>query len=103
MTTAPCCARRCRYADKPDPARFVDRSTAVEDKAWNRPSHAASAVREATHMLTIRRFFSNAWLAATPLVILFAIVAAFATIGLASEIIARVAGTQTSENFIANV
>lgn len=54
-------------------------------------------------MPTIRRFISNAWLAATPLVILFAIVAAFATIGLASEIIARVAGTQASENFVANV
>lgn len=54
-------------------------------------------------MPTIRRFVSNAWLAAAPLAILLAIVAAFVTIGLATAIIARVAGTETSENFFANV
>lgn len=56
-----------------------------------------------TTMLTIRRFISNSSLAATPLVILFAIVGLFALIGLASWIISAIAGPQAADNFVANV
>jgi hypothetical protein len=62
-----------------------------------------TAIRESIQMATLRRFISNAWLAAPPLVILLAIVAAFVTIGLLSAIITRVAGAQASDNFVANV
>lgn len=54
-------------------------------------------------MLAIRRLISNAWLAAPPLVILLALIGAFALLGVASAIIARVAGTQASDNFVADV
>ncbi|MGV7217183.1 hypothetical protein [Bradyrhizobium sp. UFLA05-112] len=54
-------------------------------------------------MPTIRRFVSNLWLAATPLVILFAIVGLFALIGTASRIVSTVAGPQVSDDFVANV
>ncbi|MBR0715969.1 hypothetical protein [Bradyrhizobium liaoningense] len=52
--------------------------------------------------MTVRRLISNAWLAAPPLVILLATIAAFALIGIASVIIARIAGTQASGNFVAD-
>ncbi len=45
----------------------------------------------------------SAWLAAPPLIILLAIVAAFVIIGLASEFITRLAGAQASDNFVADV
>lgn len=54
-------------------------------------------------MPAIRRLISNAWLAATPLVVLLAIAGGFAVIGVASAIIARIAGTQWSDDFVANV
>ncbi|TPQ34184.1 hypothetical protein C2U70_17640 [Bradyrhizobium guangdongense] len=53
--------------------------------------------------MAIRRLISNAWLAAPPLVILLGLVAAFALIGVASAIIAHVAGVQASDNFIADI
>ncbi|MBR0828126.1 hypothetical protein JQ596_21555 [Bradyrhizobium manausense] len=53
--------------------------------------------------MTTRRLISNAWLAAPPLVMLLATVVAFTLIGLASAIIARIAGTQASDNFVADV
>lgn len=53
--------------------------------------------------MAIRRLISNAWLAAPPLVILLAAVVAFALIDVASAIIARLAGTQASDNFVAEI
>jgi hypothetical protein len=43
------------------------------------------------------------WLAATPLVILLALVTAGVVIAIASNIIEGLAGTQASENFVADV
>lgn len=54
-------------------------------------------------MLTIRRVISNLWLAATPLVIILALVAALAAIGIASTIIAHVAGPEAADNFVAEI
>ena len=56
-----------------------------------------------TSMLANRRFIINAWLAATPLVIMLALVAAFAVVAIASQIIAHIAGSQASDNFVADV
>ncbi len=53
-------------------------------------------------MLAIKRFISNAWLAATPLMILLAIVGAFAAVAIVSQILSRVAGPQAADNFVAN-
>jgi hypothetical protein len=54
-------------------------------------------------MLAIKRFICNAWLAATPLVIVLALVGALAAVAIVGQIIARVAGGEASDNFIANV
>jgi uncharacterized membrane protein len=54
-------------------------------------------------MLAIRRFIIHAWLAATPLAILLALVAAFAVVAIASQIIAHIAGPQASDNLIADL
>jgi hypothetical protein len=53
-------------------------------------------------MLAIRRLISNMWLAATPLVILLALIAAGVAIAIASKVIEGLAGTQASENFVAD-
>jgi hypothetical protein len=53
-------------------------------------------------MLAIRRFIINAWLAATPLAIMLALVAAFAIVAIISQIIARVASPEAWDNFVAD-
>jgi hypothetical protein len=49
-------------------------------------------------MLAIKRFIINAWLAATPLVIV-----PFAIVAIGGQIIAHIAGPQASDNFVADV
>ena len=75
---------------------------------------AAQYQRAATGEITMRvgpldktdagdpTFDIEQWLAATPLVILLALVAAGVMIAIASKIIEGLAGTQASENFVAN-
>ena len=50
----------------------------------------------------IRRFVSNAWLVAAPLVIVVLLVAGLALLGVVYAIVGSVFGAETADNFLAN-